>query len=396
LLTARNSPPDHVSRQLLPDFLVIAPAKTGSTWLAANLNCHPEIHMSPMKEMHFFNLFMDHKSWDWYAEFFRPGMGLCKGEATPGYCDLPSETLRLIRSIMPRVKLIYLLRDPVARAWSHAKHCFRHRTHDFVNTDMAISDISDAQWLNNVADYSSMRSGQYLQHLSKWLSVFPREQLHVEFFDAIKTHATALLDRVFQFLGVQRLDDYSSFLVSNRLNEGLHHRMSPWLRQRVRAMYAHSVRELKQFLQAELGLALPPSWVHDGDAAEASPGVASQRTEAVMPVRLPADGQPTLGVPALGAFRKRYIRSKLAPRIQTTDYYGFNIVLFKECYLAVSRRLGSVDLTTWSASDIERFERKGLVFRASGLEAVKAKVVASHLQQLSRRAAAKRSQRRAA
>jgi hypothetical protein len=38
----------------LPDFLVISPPKTGSTWLSHNLRCHPEIFVPPRKELRYF------------------------------------------------------------------------------------------------------------------------------------------------------------------------------------------------------------------------------------------------------------------------------------------------------------------------------------------------------
>src|SRR5262245_46078205 len=158
---ARTRVEEHVPEPrltaLLPNFLVISPPKTGSTWLAANLNCHPEVFIPDIKEVHFFNHYLFTKGWDWYTELFRGGLGLTRGEATPGYCMMPPETIRLIHSLMPRLKLIYLIREPIGRAWSHARHCCRHRTTTFADCLESPDKIPEGKWLENLADHSTLQ-----------------------------------------------------------------------------------------------------------------------------------------------------------------------------------------------------------------------------------------------
>lgn len=112
----------------LPDFLVIGAEKCGTTWLHAALGRHPQVFMSATKEIHFFNarmsnheartVFEDHGS-DWYAAFFaeaRPDQ--VAGEATPMYlCD--EVAVGRIAEVLPGVRLVAILRDPVARARAH-------------------------------------------------------------------------------------------------------------------------------------------------------------------------------------------------------------------------------------------------------------------------------------
>lgn len=355
---------------LLPDFLVIAPGKTGSTWLAGNLNCHPEIFMPEIKEIHYFNQFLDLKSWDWYAELFRPGVGVCKGEATPGYCDLSLETMRLIRSAMPSVKLVYLMRDPVSRAWSHAKHCFRHRMNTFAAGGQTIDQVTDEQWRENFREFGSVRSGAYVKHLKKWLSVFPKEQLLIEFYDAIKSDAHGLLGRVFRFLGVHDIADYSTFPVALKLNEGLDRKLSLPLRQYLCDMYGESIESLRVFLRDEFQLEIPANW---------SQGSGPSRG-AVNPICAEMEDEPPPGGPSFHVFEKRRLRFRFTPRSKMTDYFGFNIVAFKDAFLAISRDVGAVDLSLMSDTDLQRLEDKGLLFRSTLLEGVKAQVATSHLR----------------
>src|SRR5438876_3783853 len=79
-----------------PDFLVIAPPKTGTTWLSRQLSRHPRIFTPPAKEIEYFNFYWKTRSLAWYLSCFREGSGRLKGEATPGYATLPRSTIRLI------------------------------------------------------------------------------------------------------------------------------------------------------------------------------------------------------------------------------------------------------------------------------------------------------------
>src|SRR5262245_27736386 len=152
-------------REALPNFLVISPPKTGSTWLAANLNCHPEIFIPDFKEIDFFQNFVHSKGWEWYADMFRHGLGLKRGEGTCNYCLMPAAKVQLIHSVMPRLKLIYLAREPVGRAWSHARHCFRHKHSTFTGYDGPIDTVPDEKWIENFTDHSSVCAGQVAEHL---------------------------------------------------------------------------------------------------------------------------------------------------------------------------------------------------------------------------------------
>ena len=71
------------SRCCEPDFLIISPAKTGTTWLAQNLSCHPEIYIPRIKEIHYFNIYWTQFGFDWYLKHFQNSGNRKKGEATP-------------------------------------------------------------------------------------------------------------------------------------------------------------------------------------------------------------------------------------------------------------------------------------------------------------------------
>ena len=107
----------------LPDFIVIGAMKTGTTSLQHYLECHPLISMAP-KELNYFSEGINwHRGLDWYRGHFQHN-DLVQGEVSPSYskCHLYSNIPKNIHAVVPEVKIIYVLREPVARIVSHFSH----------------------------------------------------------------------------------------------------------------------------------------------------------------------------------------------------------------------------------------------------------------------------------
>ena len=196
--------PGAAARLPLPDFLGIGAQKAGTTWLAANLRRHPDVFIPERKELHFFD-----NKWDRplreYARHFEGGAGQVKGEITPAYGILPPERIRYLRRVMPRVRLLLLLRNPIERAWSHALMDLasrRGRDPEQVPFDEAIAFLE--------SDLTVRRS-DYGAILDAWLAVFPREQLYVGFFEWIRERPRELLSEVFRHIGVSADVDWEEF-----------------------------------------------------------------------------------------------------------------------------------------------------------------------------------------
>ena len=102
----------------IPDFLIIAPQKSGTTALYQYLVQHPSIYPASLKEIFFFDLNYDF-GLDWYKSHFPvlPEIRYLTGEASPTYFNNLQAPERIAESF-PNVKLIFLIRDPVDRAIS--------------------------------------------------------------------------------------------------------------------------------------------------------------------------------------------------------------------------------------------------------------------------------------
>lgn len=105
---------------MLPNFLIPAPPKCGTTSLRNYLAQHPEVYAYP-KEIHFFDENW-HRGIKWYEKHFKPAKAV--GEKTPAYFfdrDVPER----VKDVLPDVKLIFIFRNPVDRAYSHYWHNVR-------------------------------------------------------------------------------------------------------------------------------------------------------------------------------------------------------------------------------------------------------------------------------
>lgn len=108
----------------LPHFLGLGAQKAGTTTLHHWLATHPQVFVPPVKELHFFSLHHALGT-SWYASHFGAALpGQLLGEITPYYLFHPMVPQR-IAALLPHVRCIALLRDPVERALSHYFHARR-------------------------------------------------------------------------------------------------------------------------------------------------------------------------------------------------------------------------------------------------------------------------------
>jgi hypothetical protein len=187
----------------LPNLLVIGAKKAGTSALHEYLDLHPQIAMSRPKELYFFT--NDNGGWDlgsdWYASHFRADAAV-RGESTTSYSCFPAgrEAPERIASLLPDVKLIYLVRDPVKRAVS-----------DYMNRRLAHTERRPlAKAL--LADGSPyLARSSYALQLSRYLEHFPAERILVVQSEQLLMERRGTLRRVFAFLGVDETFDTPEF-----------------------------------------------------------------------------------------------------------------------------------------------------------------------------------------
>lgn len=188
----------------LPNFLVIGAARSGTTSLARWLRAHPDIFMSPRKEVHFFDVHFG-RGIEWYRDQFTGHEGEpAVGEATPRYLYLREAQTR-IAAALPGARLIAVLRNPVDRAYSHFWLNRRKGREplDFVEA-LAAEPARLAAGSNGHADRDAyLDRGRYLGQLQSVCRHFPRSSLSVLLFDDIVVDPVGTYRTACRFLGVR-------------------------------------------------------------------------------------------------------------------------------------------------------------------------------------------------
>lgn len=197
----------------LPDFIGIGAQKAGTTWLAENLNCHSRVFVPNEKELHYFNMNY-HTSLRYYSTFFEGRTDQKVGELTPAYSALSIDRIQLVHRLMPEARLILLLREPIARAWSQTKmHFGRHRRTN-------LNEVPTQDILDQIRSPHAYVRGDYRTILSNWTSVFREDQLMIGFYEELSADPIGLLSRVFEHIGVEIPTDWSTFRHQERIFAG--------------------------------------------------------------------------------------------------------------------------------------------------------------------------------
>lgn len=233
---------------MYPHFLGIGAQKAGTTWLYANLKCHPDIWMPPLKEIHHFDdpstrrlimhvlldgrlkrkaqlrrllrrkpfalgnatgerplwwllrFFFLRRSDQWYGTLFSPGPGQIAGEVTPEYAPLGERVVDRIHALMPRARIIYLLRNPIDRTWSQAAMHFSMRDR------LGLRGVGDDEIQAFLERGNVFRNSDYVSNLRVWERFYSPTQIFVGFYEQLVRDPQALLREIYQFLGVDSSD----------------------------------------------------------------------------------------------------------------------------------------------------------------------------------------------
>ncbi|HEY6549575.1 MAG TPA: sulfotransferase domain-containing protein [Solirubrobacterales bacterium] len=196
----------------LPTFFIIGAAKAGTTSLHHYLNQHPEIQMSAIKEPNFFSGPANGVPYpvgrvsrlDQYERLFDPAYEV-RGEASPGYSTHPRRqgVPQRIKGLLPEAKLVYVVRDPIARAVSQYQMRVGLGGEDRPPNE-ALTDLSDPR-------VSYIPPGLYATQLELYLRHFRQDRILVIDQADLLGNRRPTLQQVFDFLSVDDAIDSSGF-----------------------------------------------------------------------------------------------------------------------------------------------------------------------------------------
>lgn len=199
-----------------PNFLIIGAAKSGTTALYHGLKQHPDVYMSPVKEPRYFAPEFYRTNYDAplrdsrrkqpmtleaYTDLFEAaGQAKAIGEASTEYLYFP-ETPQRIKTQIPKVKLVAVLRNPVERAFS--AYCYQMRDGCAVLPfEEAIEAEPKRIKQNWRPGWLYLKSGDYLPQLERYYRTFDSSQIKVYLYDELRRQPQRLYRDLFSFLEV--------------------------------------------------------------------------------------------------------------------------------------------------------------------------------------------------
>lgn len=246
-----------------PDFLCICVQKGGTTKLHNILSTHPYIFMPAKKEIQYFTLNY-HEGFDWYLKHFNSSLSnfpQIKGEVTPYYSFHPF-ALERIKSNLPDVKLIYLLRDPVSRSLSHYHHSCRLGFEHLDLLDALYAEESrlsgSTQILSNPSakhrlhqECSYISRSKYHNQVSKMLSLFDRKQILFIKSEDFYSQLNRSMELIADFLNV---DPALFILDDSKVHAGSYSHTSDYELQKSKNYLYKHLSFTYNYIYSELGI----------------------------------------------------------------------------------------------------------------------------------------------
>lgn len=202
----------------LPTTVIVGAQKAGTTQLYAYLVKHPRCFEAANKEVSYFSKHAQ-RSVAWYRSRFPLSYQVNRKrghvmEASPSYLPTPS-ALRQMQQVLPKARIVALLRDPVSRAFSHYQHrktrhlesrsfveCVEEelRANEFPPELGVCLDPNAAPMLGYVA------RGYYALQLELLLKLYPRVRVLIMDSSSLFKDTAAACNRVFDYMGLENFD----------------------------------------------------------------------------------------------------------------------------------------------------------------------------------------------
>ncbi len=178
----------------LPNFLYIGPDKAGSSWLHDVLIQHPDVFLTPAKDLYFFDRYYD-KGVDWYAAPFREGGGRRRSSARSARttCSIPRPPSASTK-VLQEPRFMVTLRDPVDRAFSSYLYMLK----------MGETPGSFTEALSSRPEL--IDHGRYGAGLDRFADRFGDDSIYVAVFDDLSTDPRGFIAALLSWLGVAPLE----------------------------------------------------------------------------------------------------------------------------------------------------------------------------------------------
>jgi hypothetical protein len=198
-----------------PTFIVAGGVRCATGWIRECLSEHPEVYMQP-KETHYFDKNYE-KGSEWYGQFFRDHISKkIFGEKTASYLHNEQVASHINKSL-PNVKLIFCLRDPVERMYSHYSMS--------ASNDEVLREMGFLQTVEHKPKF--LEWGKYCQQLTPFLSRIPNDNILIKIYEDIEQDPYAFISDIYNFIGANPYFKAPSTLMRTKPGQ-LEHNSSFW------------------------------------------------------------------------------------------------------------------------------------------------------------------------
>lgn len=237
-----------------PGFLGIGAQKAATTWLDRCLRRHPSLWLPPIKELHYFDdpgarrpvlgrgwagrrlrrelparlradarfldwgglrwdarYFFGRRDDEWYLSLFPGDPASVAGEITPDYSVLDAAAVARVHRLLPEVKLIFLMRDPIDRSWSQIRM-------DVARDGRRVREVPPDELIGLARSDRIARRSDYVRTLRNWGSHYAQERFFIAFLEDIRARPEDVLADLFGFLGVDPAAEVGSAFVRRRVH----------------------------------------------------------------------------------------------------------------------------------------------------------------------------------
>lgn len=279
-----------------PQFLVIGAQKAGTTWLYKQLSNHPDVFIPPVKEVHYFDRDESYsspsrlalasvqdrinsdsnpaKEWkkylfhhiknqeredifqskwylnylfgyyddEWYKSLFVNTKDKINGDITPAYSLLKTSDIEKIKQMFPQIKIIFSMRNPIDRDWSHFRYDCQLR-------NVKPSTIAKKHILEFMNHEGVRERGNYVKIIEKWTKVFSKEQILICYYDDIKIQPRNLLNSIFSFLNINCSNqDFTDKMMSKKFNKSFNADIPSEIENQLLELHIYQLENLSQML----------------------------------------------------------------------------------------------------------------------------------------------------
>lgn len=209
------------------DFMIVGAMKSGTTTLANILKTHDKILFCSTKEPQFFS---ESPNWcaelDRYRSFF-PEMhpGEIVGEASTGYTMFPEYNKNIwddIYAFNPKMKIIYIMRDPIARVVSHYIHSY---TRGYTRSTLDKAICKEPAFINRT---------RYYAQIKPYIDVFGRKQIFLLTLEKFLLEREEVLAKVANFLEIENHFKNYQYVHSNKAKQDINITLNRHIREKVK------------------------------------------------------------------------------------------------------------------------------------------------------------------